>query len=492
MNHQTCHDDASYARSVLLSVRAAISRDDNGEPVIRLAHVPQEMWQRYEPKALRSKSRGHSVSNAKLSENAGHRQANSIGTEITEVIRMEGDPEVQDIMRASLEVNKKDIESMGATVSEKKGIRSRRHIVITGPHAAVEKVLPVLESLMQNAKDAKAKVAAPVPSLQEADEEDSRKKAAGETLLKMLKRTVEPPATAPSEQQPLSRDELLLCAMEAREDATIGADAMNEETFGEVGGWSHEENVVANQALNFPSQAAPSEDAMEETDVHTDSRLQTIHTSAQLPNIQAAPASRPPPPPVPVWAQPQFQKQVQAKQISSPQNTDASEDTRPFLQVSHRSKVSSWVCPVCTLHNPMPATKCAACQGSRALDSELVFAKKPLISSPVAPLSRQAITKSSKPSKREEPLDPLPHRHATRRAPPRMLSAGLVVAQGPSANAASGPKWAERPVEKLVPGRSWEAEDEDPELACYMWSSQLNRPKIDRHQRASVKWGLVN
>jgi hypothetical protein len=50
----------------------------------------------------------------------------------------------------------------------------------------------------------------------------------------------------------LSTDEYQLMLMEAREDAELGADAFNTETFGEEvvsAGWSFEENVTANARL---------------------------------------------------------------------------------------------------------------------------------------------------------------------------------------------------------------------------------------------------
>merc|ERR1712107_836671 len=87
---------------------------------------------------------------------------------------------------------------------------------------------------------------------------------------------------------------------------------------------------------------------------------------------------------------------------------------------------------------------------------------------------------AKKKSKPEVYADPLPQRNVTRRPAPRMLVAGLVVDKGNSSNAASGPRWAERPVERLNLGntsRAWEDEEHDPTLACYLWNRQLNRPR---------------
>ena len=60
-----------------------------------------------------------------------------------------------------------------------------------------------------------------------------------------------PQRASASEPQPLSRDEFLLWSLQAREDAEIGADALNAETFGaDAGqGWSFEEKLAANQGL---------------------------------------------------------------------------------------------------------------------------------------------------------------------------------------------------------------------------------------------------
>ena len=56
-----------------------------------------------------------------------------------------------------------------------------------------------------------------------------------------------------SEPQPLSTDEYQIWAIQAREDAEIGADIHNEETFGDDshrGGWTFEENLAATEQLS--------------------------------------------------------------------------------------------------------------------------------------------------------------------------------------------------------------------------------------------------
>lgn len=83
-------------------------------------------------------------------------------------------------------------------------------------------------------------------------------KGAGKNLLTMLKSNA--PAQVPGskyrEPQPLSVDEFQLWQMAAREDAELGADVHNAETFGEDApaagsGWSFEENLEANERLGF-------------------------------------------------------------------------------------------------------------------------------------------------------------------------------------------------------------------------------------------------
>ena len=76
----------------------------------------------------------------------------------------------------------------------------------------------------------------------------------GRALLSMLQDGDPPQRASASEPQPLSRDEFLLWSLQAREDAEIGADALNAETFGaDAGqGWSFEENLAANRGLSPP------------------------------------------------------------------------------------------------------------------------------------------------------------------------------------------------------------------------------------------------
>lgn len=77
-------------------------------------------------------------------------------------------------------------------------------------------------------------------------------------------------------------------------------------------------------------------------------------------------------------------------------------------------------------------------------------------------------------------MNPLPQRasaSAVARAPPAQVRlAGGLLASGGSENASV--KWAQRPVEKLAPaGTVVYEEEQDPELACYLWDRKAQRPK---------------
>lgn len=81
-------------------------------------------------------------------------------------------------------------------------------------------------------------------------------------------------------------------------------------------------------------------------------------------------------------------------------------------------------------------------------------------------------------------LNPLPQR-AAQTAATGMLNGGLE-ATSSSLNAATSAKWVERPVEKIDFTQTYE-EEEDPELACYIWDRKAQRPKKD--QRAAPAQG---
>jgi len=69
-------------------------------------------------------------------------------------------------------------------------------------------------------------------------------------------------------------------------------------------------------------------------------------------------------------------------------------------------------------------------------------------------------------------MNPLPQKPKASRGTPLDVWSGWA-----EANSASGPKWAERPVEKVQPG--YYEEEEDPELAKYIWDRKRAAPKND-------------
>jgi len=67
-------------------------------------------------------------------------------------------------------------------------------------------------------------------------------------------------------------------------------------------------------------------------------------------------------------------------------------------------------------------------------------------------------------------------------APPTaMMMGGGLAANLSNRNAASSAKWAERPVERLAPASQVRyEEEEDPEMACYLWDRNAQKPKRDQ------------
>eukprot|EP00746_Dinoflagellata_sp_MGD_P123971 gnl/MRDRNA2_/MRDRNA2_58572_c0_seq1.p1 gnl/MRDRNA2_/MRDRNA2_58572_c0~~gnl/MRDRNA2_/MRDRNA2_58572_c0_seq1.p1 ORF type:complete len:774 (+),score=183.45 gnl/MRDRNA2_/MRDRNA2_58572_c0_seq1:52-2322(+) len=74
-----------------------------------------------------------------------------------------------------------------------------------------------------------------------------------------------------------------------------------------------------------------------------------------------------------------------------------------------------------------------------------------------------------------ETLNPLPQRSRARIA--AFIPAERVVIN--SANAATSEKWKERPVEKVLVGMRYE-EEEDPELAKYIWNPRTQKPLVSQ------------
>jgi len=434
-------------------------------------------------------------------------------------------------------------ETTGAQVLEKNGVRNRRHLVVSGPQAAVEQALLALEALMQEAEIATAEQ--PVIS---AAPEGGRD--AGQTILNMVKTAESPPGLPQRDPEPISKDEFLLGVMEAREDAEIGADTLNSETFGETKGWSFEENVEANNALALQP---PEDEAMVPQELSLPPGLANRPAPPPVPAAWVLPQSstpptqdRPEPPPVPttrVQKQPRSvtpptedRPQAPAAQVqnnkspaskrSKPGNLQPAltpavtrgRTPSPVVATKESVRCEEWSCPACTLVNPKARIACGACAGPQPLGTWFVPIP-PAVSSvaapppatvvscslPVAeaalPTAMAAMTlvtalkkkipvvKSSKLVKKVDLVDPLPQRNAAPRATPRIMTAGLVFGGAWSKNAAS--RWAERPVERLSVGCSREAEEDDPELACYLWSRQSSRTKVSSFLHNSSKWGVA-
>lgn len=77
-------------------------------------------------------------------------------------------------------------------------------------------------------------------------------------------------------------------------------------------------------------------------------------------------------------------------------------------------------------------------------------------------------------------LHPLPQRGAPPLRPPRILSAGLVLPDKPK----------QFVNKRAVVASTREQEgEEDPELFCYLWNRQTNRPKVESSRR---RWGVAN
>jgi hypothetical protein len=616
--------------------------DCGKEPLIKLMKVPAEVWQQYDSKVMPVRSNRRSSS-----KEARHRTAPV--AEVTEFVAMNGEA-LQQWMHAALKAKKRKLEdTTGAQVSERTGVKARKYLVVSGSQLAVEQALLALEVLLQEGRAAVAEVNCSSPSPDSSAFSDCA--AAGKEILNMVKAAGAPPGAQCPDAEPLSKDEFLLCAMEAREDAEIGADAFNPETFGETCGWSFEENLAANEALAKDLDTASSrqptgpeqeavpgaaetalepkeeednfescEEDEEATPAHADPNTSSllVEPSPATPPVSSRPVVRPPPPPVPAGGNSQLPLcQIQNKRIPAPDSKlgklteagtvpsataeAAAEKGSAVLVLARKEKVAAekaavkkvaadkkaadkaakamvervkasakveamkkvaaekrekaeveklpaqpnpstppvssppvvrpppppvpawgnvplpvhrmqnenrnsplnedWACPACTLLNPMAQMTCGACDSLRPATKPVPARPPPppptVSAAPRSHAPLKKVLETKKVSKPVELADPLPQRNAARQRAPRMLTAGLVLGGSSNSNAASGPRWAERPVERLNMGSascSWEAEEEDPELACYLWNRQLDRPRVGGHQRVGIvgpKWGTA-
>jgi len=101
--------------------------------------------------------------------------------------------------------------------------------------------------------------------------------------------------------------------------------------------------------------------------------------------------------------------------------------------------------------------------------------------STVAPARPKLGVKAKQPQAKG--VNPLPQRSANAaqasKPAPVMVSGGLA-AVSDSRNAASSQKWLERPVEKLSNANTYYEEEDDPDLAAYLWDRKAQRPKNDQ------------
>jgi len=505
-----------YQACTLLELRASalIGTGGKGEPVMKLAMVPAEVWQRYDAKVLRPRSRSRPHHRTPSTD----RQTSS-SADIVEMLPLDG-AALQQWVMAALPGKKRDLEeTTGAKVSERQGVKGRRYLVVSGSHLAVEQALPVLEAmlatgaaciqaLLQAAQIATAETPSqdPTASVEAAPVELVQNLASESKRVQFLEDEMQ--------ADPKLDDCELLAQYEARTDLAEGWDELNLETFGET--------------LPLTSSEQPA-----------DREEEASSTPLQRPPAPSVPAPvpasvwRPPPPPVPAWARtssPQqgthpdakaskHAKPVQdtpllartpsptvSKRMQSSQNGTQPvpkhakpvqhalllpQTPSPPLRVRVRtpSPVEEWACSSCTLLNTWAQKVCAACDAPQP--GAMAPRTAPTPARAIASKKPPSAAVGVKPGKHVELANPLPQRNIAPRQPARMLIAGLAYA-GSNSNAASGPKWAQRPVERLNfgPGScSQEAdEEEDPELACYIWKNHSRGVSL---RGLIPKWGLA-
>jgi len=318
-------------------------------------------------------------------------------------------------------------------------------------------------------------------------------KAPEKIILDMVKTVGTPPSAPHPDPEPISTDEFLLRAMESREDAEKGADKFNAETFGESGGWTFEENLAANQALQKNS-GVPGDIASPDTALASGcTMLPAAGESKPLQNADIRVSAhehlpietlsvdtlvhKSSPPPISAWVQPLSSiVSLQSNKVAMPKPVE------PLLQSPVMALRRGCEGPLAAAP-PIAASRTAAATNKIPLRNSCKLGKNKIPPGSSCKLGRAV-----------ELADPLPQRKAAPRPPPRMLTAGVAF-QISSNNAASGPRWADRPVERLRVGngstRQAVEEEEDPDLACYLWNRQTNRPRVERCSRSAPKWGFA-
>lgn len=506
-----------YQACTLLELRASAlaGTGGKGDPVIKLAKVPAEVWQRYDAKVLCSRP---------------HQRAPSTGrqkppsADIAEMLPLEG-AALQQWVMAALPGTKKDLEkTIGAQVSERQGVKGRRYLVVSGSYSAVEQALPILEAML-------ATGAACIQALLQAAQIAIAETPCQDPTASVEAATVEPLQNLASESKRVQflEDEMqadpklddceLLAQCEARTDLAEGWDELNFETFGET------------LPLTASKQLADREEG-------ASSALLQRPPAPSVP----APVRRPPPPPVPAWVRtsspqqgtysdakasklakpvqhtpllartpsPTVYTRMQSPQNGTPPVPKASKHAKPVQHalllpqtpspplrmcvrspsaVQNSTLLDEWACSSCTLLNRWARKVCAACEAPQP--GAMVPRTAPTPARATTSKKAPSATTALKPGKAVELANPLPQRNIAPRQPARMLIAGLTYA-GSNSNAASGPKWAQRPVERLNFGHgscSQEAdEEEDPELACYIWKNHSRGVSL---RGLTPKWGLA-
>eukprot|EP00747_Dinoflagellata_sp_TGD_P163322 gnl/TRDRNA2_/TRDRNA2_181878_c0_seq1.p1 gnl/TRDRNA2_/TRDRNA2_181878_c0~~gnl/TRDRNA2_/TRDRNA2_181878_c0_seq1.p1 ORF type:complete len:574 (+),score=83.66 gnl/TRDRNA2_/TRDRNA2_181878_c0_seq1:59-1780(+) len=175
---------------------------------------------------------------------------------------------------------------------------------------------------------------------------------------------------------------------------------------------------------------------------------------------------------------------------------------------------TTWACPACTLINPAACEICEACEGPRPGNrSSSSMQTHPSAQSPAvrrgrspprrtnSQLQNDTGASSKKAWRRSAPkpvemADPLPQRGVPARAAPArtVWPGGLVM---PNAKAPTG-AWGyfEPSAKKPSAATTSTPDDEDPDLACYIWDRRLDKPRVDRrlksgYSQGAPSWGVA-
>jgi len=449
----------------LLALRPPVRACGGGERLVQVVHVPPEIWKRYDARAV-SQQRRQSQGPA--------------GRLLMECVPV--DVDILSQRKSGLQ----PIEALtGAQVCEHFGLK-RCYIEVSGARCAVEKALPMVEALM---------AVAPATSSVPTDAADA---VYDSKLQPQLSQQAE---AVPKHEHTVGRSESTESCVQASVIVTPppGLAFLSSGMLLEPHNSTPEcrpSGACVPDAAQAPAPPKPRvswavSTAFPEPSKHSDS----VTPTPLLSQLSTAPVAqvtdkrqmqRPPAPPIPDW------ERVQAATATGAPVAKESSQVASAQKPSPHPALE-WSCPRCTLLNSQVSLKCDACDGQRPDVSTHSSGPKRRIAATDRPSSSTAKARPGAPSKGsskiEEAQHPLPQRTAPTRPPLKMFSRGLVVEHN-CRNAASSARWAERPVERLSSGtaaQTWE--EEDPELACYIWDRRSERPKLDRRQVFS--WGRV-